>query len=146
MEVQILITASFNCDETCKWFRTIFGEDPPFFEDEVPEKHRTMFSASEDISPPDELVGLSKKKLLLTWLLDSSWDEDVIEIGKALQSSGASNVIGYYWFDEEEGFFRLSNKLSSINDWRSLITKHNIKKTDHNFNWVKKVFTLIEKE
>lgn len=146
MEVELIIRAGLPDVETSIFVKTLFGEDAPIFVDEVPKIYHAAFNALEDVDVPEKVVSVNKNTLELSWLLSSTWDEDVLSICKGLSATGADYIVGYYWADDDEGFFRYTKKLEEISDWNKLVKQHSICKSYDDFRWVRKIFSLLEKK
>ena len=146
MEVQVIIQFNVANAETSNWLKEVFSEEPPLFEDEVPNKYRDMFLALEDLDEPDKATFHRKTRVELSWLMGASWYEEVLDICSAISQAGFGSIVGYFWADEDEGLFRYTNKLEPIDNWHLLLRKNNIDKSYDSFRWVRRLFTVIEKQ
>ena len=145
MEVEFVISCRLKNKESARIVDLMFSDDAPIFADELPDEHQHIFSALEELSPPQEL-SIRGQNLQASWLCGSDFETAMLEVCVALDKISADSIIAYYWADEEQGFLLYKNEqLSPIGNWQDTITKAGIKISNTSFAWLKRSFKVLLK-
>jgi hypothetical protein len=92
--------------------------DGPVFEEDVIPKYRSVFRALENFFPPEFLTRVDATTLELCWTAGSDFEAFLEDAVRALDKCGVQAMVGYFWADEEEGFFVYKNrKIQSTKGW-----------------------------
>lgn len=143
MEVFVRTKCQFHDPEAIRWAKEMLGENPPLFDDELPEKYGPIFHAFEDCIPPENYKFSGKQNLTLEWTLSSSWAEDLtlfltnlaqIHEVKTYTCAIADDVI----------IFVEGDKLSSMVDGHELASQAKIE-IDNGRSWINKLLNYFAK-
>jgi len=147
MEAQVFIRFEARDIVAADWVDTMLGDDPPIFEDELPEVYRYLFEVLEDLRTPEGFKRSAKYRFDLSFVMGGSWEENLRSIVKLLSAISDKPIFVYYWMDELEGFLvsTKEQKLTNIDNWAEDIKQQGIKKSVTSDSWIYKYFNFLAK-
>lgn len=145
MEVQIFIRFEVRDVTAADWVETMLSDDPPIFEDELPESCRYLFDVIEDFHTPDNTKRIAKKIFDISFLMGSSWRSDVQKVLELISSISDKPIWCYYWMDEDEGFLATSigKGTIEIKNWKEDLKSQGIKRSASSDIWIYKYFSFL---
>jgi len=141
MEVFVRTKCQLPDTETTHWVKQMLSEDPPLFDDELPEKYIPIFQAFEDSVPPDKSRFSGKGVLNLEWTLNSSWIDDVRPL--LVNLAKIQGVATYTCAAADDDIILVEgDRYSALIDGNDLAHKAGIK-IDSGTTWVNKLLKYL---